>query len=194
MVNIYKNAAATYFVPSNEAENDEILKNPIPGDLWVNIPANKRLPVYARLDRPSEDEIPRNIAADCAVLLRELNPKKQFKELVWCRLNATASFAKLDKATVKVFKASPSESDALIASKRTEKIDFEQQQQQYLSNKTHLNSQKYKANKKSELETSRAYQELAEQNRRGYTDLFDEESMEAASNQDRGEDWEDDFM
>lgn len=192
MVDIYKSGAQTvYLVPATDAENESILKNPIPGCIWVNVESTKRLPVYVR---PGTDltELPRDMAADCAVLLQQVSPKKQIKQLEYCVLTTTSSFAKLPKQTTRVFKAGNPE--ALLASKKSEKIDFEREQSEFLAAKTSKNSQKFRENKKSELESSRAYKEIAEQNRRGYSDLFDSESMQAASNQNRGEDFEDDFM
>ena len=48
--------------------------------------------------------------------------------------------------------------------------------------------------KKEELRVMKERQEKKWQKDHAYDELFSEENMASSSNQDRGEDWEDDFM
>lgn len=48
--------------------------------------------------------------------------------------------------------------------------------------------------KKEEARIKKEREQLKYQKDHAYDDIFSEENMAASSNQDRGEDWEDDFM
>ena len=50
------------------------------------------------------------------------------------------------------------------------------------------------ARKKEDARVAKERQEIKYHKDHAYDDLFTEENMEEASNQNRGEDWEDDFM
>ncbi len=47
---------------------------------------------------------------------------------------------------------------------------------------------------KSERQQAQEWKQKKHQKEHAYDDLFTEDNLAASSNQDRGEDWEDDFM
>lgn len=70
---------------------------------------------------------------------------------------------------------------------RQEKLDYEKEQK-------HKESEVRRKREKEELQLARDRKQLALQRDHAYDDLFTDDNLRHSNNQDRGEDWEDDFM
>lgn len=193
------------YAPESKEENVKMIMYSFPTDLWVHIDGSKYLPVYLRqcdLDAKAQldiDGIPSVALMSCGQIMKHFAKTKRDVLLTYTFVDNLSPNGPLDASrtrnrTSKTTKTSPVADLQLLATQEQIKIDFEAERLIYDSQQQKQNSEHFRKQQKAEKESSRQYRKLAEQNRRGYTDFFEEETVQQASNQNRTEDWEDDFM
>lgn len=209
MVNLYEASAEgrnfAIYAPETKEESAQIISYGFPFDVWLHIDGSKYLPVYLRQNdlQPGTqleiDEIPVAAIMSCGQIVKHFaNTKRDvlLKYTFVCNMSANGPLdaSQTRTRTCKTKKTGPIADPQLLATERRQVVDFEAERLEYDARQQKQNSEHFRNQQKTEKESSRQYQQLAEQKHRGYADLFEEETMREASNQNRNEDWEDDFM
>lgn len=202
-------AAYTIYVAKDAAENDALLEFAFPNDLWLKAEGAKSAQVFLRAPAGSAAEAPDAVLEDCAQLVRDsLGPKKRdsFKVVYTLCSNIKGKaagrknkdeIAFVDSSAVHTRPVRAQRADALqrLQATRKERFpDLEQERLAHDAEERRRNTDQFRQSQKQTQDLSRQYRALAEAKDRGYSDLFGAEAMEQSSNQNRAEDWEDDFM
>jgi hypothetical protein len=154
------------------------------------------------------DDIPKEILMDCAQLTKanSITGNKQDNITViytpWSNLKKTGDMAdgqvgfKKDKLVKKVFIDTRINAivNRLNKTKEERHPDLQQEQMDYYKELKRTEAQRRQQKKKEEQEWARERKKLAHQRDHAYDDLFTEENMRHAANDNRAEDYEDDFM
>lgn len=209
MVNLYEVSADgrnfVIYAPETKEESAQMILHGFPFDVWLHIDGSKYLPVYLRQHdlQPGTqldiDEISSSAIMSCGQIVKHFANTKRDVMLKYSFLCNMSANGPLDASqtrtrTCKTKKTGSIADPQLLATERRQVIDFEAERLKYDAQQQKLNSEHFRNLQKTEKESSRQYQQLAEQKHRGYSEFFDKETMQEASNQHRNEDWEDDFM
>ncbi|KAI3548334.1 hypothetical protein CSPX01_03130 [Colletotrichum filicis] len=208
--------AAFIYVGKDKFENEELIKYGWEEDVWVRkISSHNSSHIYLRLPDPKDpstttpmtwDAIPEPLLTDLAQLTKANSIEGNKKDNItiiytpWSNLKKDGSMAVgqvsfKDPRKVKKVLVAQRENpivNRLNKTKVEKKPDLQQERDDRLK-------ELRKRDQASTLERAKArvMQERKEkkwQKDHAYDDIFTEENMEATSNQNRDENWEDDFM
>ena len=185
----------------------------LPIDVWFHAEDIVSKDVFLRLQNESQglSDIPKDVLEDCLQLTKASSSSKKTStiKVVYTTLSniKTGLTSKLESKQTLVYIKSSSDDgktrkvssnplvlDKLLKTETHVKEEYEKTKAEFDENKRKQNTDKFHKQSKEEQLKATEYRAIAEQKRRGYTDLFDEESLESSSNQNRDEDWEDNFM
>lgn len=165
--------------------------------------------VYLRLPEDwSWDNIPEEILQDCAQLTKanSITGNKQDNITViytpWKNLKKTGDMVTgqvgfyKDKEVKKVFVNT--RINAVVNRLNKTKVEkfpnLQQERRDYDKEKQRTEQERRRQKQKEELALARERKQLAYQRDHAYDDVFTDENLRHADNQNRAEDWEDDFM
>lgn len=199
MVFVYSVERFQVLVAETPKEDVELQQFSLPIDTWFQIQnQSKYSPAYLRPNDQTQltqnvDEIPNSIVKECATIVKfHANLKKELVILYTPASNLSTN-GPLNKQDVRQFTLKSKQTTPQNSAKR-QKIDLEQVKIDYEKKTRQISLEKFKEDQKTTSMINKEYQKMADQKRKGYTDLFDEELVAQHSNQNRTEDWEDDFM
>ncbi|KAE8549759.1 hypothetical protein EYB25_008283 [Talaromyces marneffei] len=185
--------AATIYVGKDKFENEELIKHGLESDVWV---------------RETWENIPKEVLEDCAQLTKansiEGNKKDNITVIYtpWANLMKNASMATGQvsfhnpKQVKKVFVAVRQNPIVNRLNKtRVEKFPDLQAEKEEILKKQRKEERRAREDKKlAEKKERQERDQLKWQKEHAYDDLFSEENLMQSNNQDRGEDFFDDFM
>ncbi|EGE08261.1 hypothetical protein TEQG_07189 [Trichophyton equinum CBS 127.97] len=199
--------AAFIYVGKDKVENEDLIKHGLENDFHVDNLSSAH--VYLRLRKgESWENIPQELLEDCAQLTKANSIEGNKKDNVtviytpWSNLHKTAAMATGQvsfhnpKLTRKVFV--PQRQNPIVNrlnKTRVEKFpDLRAEKEEYLA-QCRKEERKAREEKKAlEKKERRERDELRWQKEHAYDDLMSPESVQQSNNQDRGEDFLDDFM
>ncbi|KAK9455565.1 hypothetical protein V1511DRAFT_498122 [Dipodascopsis uninucleata] len=197
------------YMGKHKEENEDLIKYGLDTDIWFHVDNLSSAHVYLRIDyTESWDNLPAGILEDCAQLTKANSIEGNKKDNVvviytpWSNLKKTNGMAtgqvgfKRDKLVKKVH--IPTRTNAIVNRLNKTKVE---KFPDLPAEKVEFEKQKSKAEKAALAEMKRQEYLEAQQKKKqdyeyahAYDDMFSEENLRATSNQNRGEDWEDDFM
>jgi len=201
--------AAFIYVGKDKVENEELIKYGLEEDVWFHVDNLSSAHIYLRLNEGDEwDAIPERLLTDCAQLTKANSIEGNKKDNVtviytpWSNLKKDGSMATgqvgfKDPKKVKKILVAQRENPIINRLNKTkvEKFpDLLMEKEERLRALGKKNQAAVQARKKEEARIAKEYQEKKHQKDHAYDELFTEDNMEAASNQNRGEDFLDDFM
>lgn len=198
MVVVYQYPNYQLLLAENISEDKEFIQYGIPTDVWLRLENSaKSTPCYYRPSSPvsSLDELPPSVLRECALAIKsQANLKRDPIPLLYTFVSNINSNGPINQGEVSQHTVKTKQQTAPQVSAKRIKMDLEADKLEYDRATRTKNHKQFKQAKQVESENNRQYTEIAEQRRRGYTDLWDDDLRAAASNQNRAEDWEDDFM
>ncbi|KAM3512034.1 hypothetical protein MY11210_004294 [Beauveria gryllotalpidicola] len=192
------------YVGKDKFENEDLIKFGWDEDVWV------RAHIYLRMNEGQQwDSLPENLVMDLAQLTKansiEGNKKDNITVIYtpWSNLKKDGSMdtGQVSFKNPRLVKRVlvPQRENAIV--NRLNKTKTEVKQPDFKQQKDEHNQEiRRKANaalqikKKEEARQAQEWKEKKWQKEHAYDDLFTEENMDMQSNQNRNEDWEDDFM
>ncbi|KAL2174280.1 coiled-coil domain-containing protein 25 [Thermothelomyces heterothallicus CBS 202.75] len=198
---------AFIYVGKDKFENEDLIKHGWDEDFHVDKLSSAH--IYLRLrEGQSWDNIPSELLTDLAQLTKansiEGNKKDNITVIYtpWSNLKKDGSMAVgqvsfKDHKKVKRILVPQRENPIInrLNKTRVEKFpDLKQEKDDHLRELRKKDQAAQLARKKEEARIAKERQEKKWQKEHAYDDLFTEENMEAASNQNRDENWEEDFM
>ncbi|KAL2170524.1 hypothetical protein VTG60DRAFT_4810 [Thermothelomyces hinnuleus] len=198
---------AFIYVGKDKFENEDLIKHGWEEDFHVDKLSSAH--IYLRLrEGQSWDNIPSELLTDLAQLTKansiEGNKKDNITVIYtpWSNLKKDGSMAVgqvsfKDHKKVKRILVPQRENPIINRLNKTkvEKFpDLKQEKDDHLRELRKKDQAAQLARKKEEARIAKERQEKKWQKEHAYDDLFTEENMEAASNQNRDENWEEDFM
>ncbi|KAK3680719.1 hypothetical protein B0T22DRAFT_509476 [Podospora appendiculata] len=199
--------AAFVYVGKDKFENEELIQHGWEEDFHVDKLSSAH--IYLRLrEGDSWDNIPEELLTDLGQLTKansiEGNKKDNITVIYtpWSNLKKDGSMAdgqvgfKDQKKVKKVLVAQRENAivNRLNKTKVEKHPDLRLEKEERLRALRKKDQQAQLARKKEEARIAKERQEKKYQKDHAYDDLFAEENMVSSSNQDRGSDWEDDFM
>ncbi|ORY64396.1 coiled-coil domain-containing protein 25 [Pseudomassariella vexata] len=201
--------SAYVYVGKDKFENEELIKFGWEEDVWFHADKLSSAHIYLRLrEGETWDAIPEPLVTDLAQLTKANSIEGNKKDNVtiiytpWSNLKKDGSMAVgqvsfKDPRKVKRVLV-PQRENAIINRLNKTKVekhpDLQQEREHRQRELRKRDRATQLARKKEEEQKAKEYQEKKWQKDHAYDDLFTEENMAASSNQDRGSDWEDDFM
>ncbi|KAJ4408431.1 hypothetical protein N0V82_009696 [Gnomoniopsis sp. IMI 355080] len=199
--------AAYVYVGKDKYENEELIKHGWEEDFHADKLSSAH--IYLRLrEGETWDNIPEPLLTDLAQLTKANSIEGNKKDNVtviytpWSNLRKDGSMAvgqvsfhddrKVKKVLVKQ-RENPI-INRLNKTKVEKHPDLRQEKEDRLRELRKKDTSAQQARKKEEARLKKEREELKRQKEHAYDFLNDEEGMAATSNQDRDEDWEDDFM
>ncbi|KAK9484430.1 hypothetical protein V1527DRAFT_470095 [Lipomyces starkeyi] len=197
------------YMGKHKEENEDLIKYGRDTDVWFHVDNLSSAHVYLRLE-PGEtwDTLPADVLEDCAQLTKansiEGNKRDNITVIYtpWTNLRKTNGMAvgqvgfKKDKLVKKVHVQT--RVNAIVNRLNKTKVEkfpeFQSEKVEYEKTRTHTQRALHAARNKRELEEAEAKKKAAWQQEHAYDDIFSQENLAKSSNQNRGEDWEDDFM
>ncbi|KAK9361334.1 hypothetical protein V1504DRAFT_451971 [Lipomyces starkeyi] len=197
------------YMGKHKEENEDLIKYGRDTDVWFHVDNLSSAHVYLRLE-PGEtwDTLPAGVLEDCAQLTKansiEGNKRDNITVIYtpWTNLRKTNGMAvgqvgfKKDKLVKKVHVQT--RVNAIVNRLNKTKVekfpDFQSEKVEYEKTRTHTQRAVHAARNKRDLEEAEAKKKAAWQQDHAYDDIFSQENLAKSSNQNRGEDWEDDFM
>ncbi|KAK7920370.1 hypothetical protein PG985_008392 [Apiospora marii] len=214
MVYYYTSAAVTpaayVYVGKDKFENEELIKHGWEEDVWY-FHADKlsSAHIYLRLrEGETWDAIPEPLVMDLAQLTKANSIEGNKKDNVtviytpWSNLKKDGSMAVgqvsfKDPRKVKRVLV-PERENAVVNRLNKTKVerhpDLRQEKEDRQKELRKRDNSALQARKKEEARIMKERAEKKWQKEHAYDDIFSEENMAQSSNQDRSEDWEDDFM
>lgn len=201
--------AAFIYVGKDKVENEELIKFGLEEDVWFHVDKLSSAHIYLRMNEgESWDAIPDDLLTDCAQLTKansiEGNKKDNITVIYtpWSNLKKDGSMAVgqvsfKDPRKVKKILVSQRENPIVnrLNKTKTEKFpDLQMEREEKLKALRKKDQAVKLERKKEEARIAQERKEKKWQKDHAYDDLFNGEDPEEANNQNRGEDWEDDFM
>ncbi|KAK9239224.1 hypothetical protein V1525DRAFT_398882 [Lipomyces kononenkoae] len=197
------------YMGKHKEENEDLIKYGHDTDVWFHVDNLSSAHVYVRLE-PGEtwDTLPAGLLEDCAQLTKansiEGNKRDNITVIYtpWSNLRKTNGMAvgqvgfKKDKMVRKVHVQT--RVNAIVNRLNKTKVekfpDLQSEKMEY--EKTRMRSQRAMdvARNKRDQALADANRKAAWEQEHAYDDIFSEENLAKSSNQNRGADWEDDFM
>ncbi|OIW27527.1 DUF814-domain-containing protein [Coniochaeta ligniaria NRRL 30616] len=201
--------SAYVYVGKDKFENEELIKHGWEEDVWFHVDKLSSAHIYLRLNEGDTwENIPEDLVKDLAQLTKansiEGNKKDNITVIYtpWSNLKKDGSMAAgqvsfHDNKKVKRILV-PERENAIINRLNKTKVekhpDLRQEKEDHLKELRKRDQAAQLARKKEEARIMKERQEKKWQKDHAYEEMFSEENMAAASNQERDEDWEDDFM
>ncbi|KEZ45432.1 hypothetical protein SAPIO_CDS1731 [Scedosporium apiospermum] len=200
---------AKIYVGKDKFENEDLIKYGWDEDVWFHVDNLSSAHVYLRMQsHQTWDSLPQALLTDLAQLTKANSIEGNKKDNVtviytpWANLRKDGSMDvgqvsfHDQKKVKKVFVAQRENPivNRLNKTKVERKPDFKAEKDERLKELRRKDQAAQQARKKEELKKAQEYKEKKWQKEHAYDDLFDEDALAATSNQNRGEDWEDDFM
>ncbi|KAI6782599.1 uncharacterized protein J7T54_003611 [Emericellopsis cladophorae] len=189
------------YVGKDKYENEDLIKYGWEEDVCAHI--------YLRMkEGETWDNLPQDLLVDLAQLTKANSIEGNKKDNIaiiytpWSNLKKDGSMdvgqvSFKDQRKVKRILVPQRENhivNRLNKTKVERKPDLQQEREDRLKEIRRRDQAAYQARKKEEAKQAKEWQEKKYQKDHAYDELFTEENMEATSNQNRTEDWEDDFM
>ncbi|KAH8712330.1 Coiled-coil domain-containing protein 25 [Beauveria bassiana] len=210
------------YVGKDKFENEDLIKFGWDEDVWYACNPSLKLPqdfhvdklssahIYLRMNEGQQwDSLPENLVMDLAQLTKansiEGNKKDNITVIYtpWSNLKKDGSM-EIGQVSFKnprlVKRVLVSERENAIVNRlnktKTEvkQPDFKQQKDDHDKEIRRKANAALQVKKKEEARQAQEWKEKKWQKEHAYDDLFTEENMDMQSNQNRSEDWEDDFM
>ncbi|KAI8721286.1 hypothetical protein NCS52_00575800 [Fusarium sp. LHS14.1] len=196
------------YVGKDKFENEDLIKFGWDEDVWVRS-HGQLAHIYLRMKEGQQwDALPEELVMDLAQLTKansiEGNKKDNITVIYtpWSNLKKDGSMAVgqvgfKDQRKVKRVLVPQRENpivNRLNKTKVEQKPDFKQEKDDRLKELRRQDQAAQQQRRKEEARQAQEWKEKKWQKDHAYDDLFTDENMAASSNQDRGEDWEDDFM
>ncbi|KAH8907156.1 DUF814-domain-containing protein [Coniochaeta sp. PMI_546] len=201
--------SAYIYVGKDKFENEELIKHGWEEDVWFHVDKLSSAHIYLRLNEGDTwDNIPEALLKDLAQLTKANSIEGNKKDNItiiytpWSNLKKDGSMAAgqvsfHDNKKVKRILV-PERENAIINRLNKTKVekhpDLRQEKEDHLKELRKRDQAAQLARKKEEARIMKERQEKKWQKDHAYEELFSEENMAAASNQERDENWEDDFM
>ncbi|KAI1494451.1 coiled-coil domain-containing protein 25 [Biscogniauxia mediterranea] len=200
---------AFVYVGKDKFENEELIKYGWEEDVWFHVDKLSSAHIYLRLrEGDTWEDIPKDLLTDLAQLTKANSIEGNKKDNVtviytpWSNLKKDGSMAVgqvsfKDQRRVKKILVPQRENPIInrLNKTRVEKHpDLMQEKEEHLRQLRKRDQAAQQQRKKEEARIAKERQEKKWQKDHAYDELFTEENMEAASNQNRPENWEEDFM
>ncbi|KAI1330557.1 coiled-coil domain-containing protein 25 [Xylariaceae sp. FL0255] len=201
---------AYIYVGKDKFENEELIKHGWEEDVWFHVDKLSSAHIYLRLEEGmSWEAIPQDLVVDLGQLTKansiEGNKKDNITVIYtpWSNLKKDGSMAVgqvsfKDQRKVKRILIAQRENPIVNRLNKTRvevmQPDLAQEKEDHLKEIRKRDQAARQERKKVEARVAKERQEKKWQKDHAYDDLFSEENMEASSNQNRAENWEDDFM
>ncbi|KAK4130864.1 coiled-coil domain-containing protein 25 [Trichocladium antarcticum] len=199
--------SAYIYVGKDKFENEDLIQFGWDEDFHVDKLSSAH--IYLRLrEGDTWDDIPAELLTDLAQLTKANSIEGNKKDNItiiytpWSNLKKDGSMAAGQvsfKDNKKVKKVLVPQRENPIVNRlnktKTEKYpDLKQEKDDHLRELRKKDQAAQQARKKEEARIAKERQEKKYQKAHAYDELFTDENLQGASNQDRSEDWEDDFM
>ncbi|KAI0878492.1 coiled-coil domain-containing protein 25 [Hypoxylon argillaceum] len=207
--NVVSPSAAIY-VGKDKFENEELIKHGWDEDVWFHVDKLSSAHIYLRMAKgDSWDTIPADLLTDLGQLTKANSIEGNKKDNItiiytpWSNLKKDGSMAVgqvsfKDPRKVKRILIAQRENPIVNRLNKTkvEKTnpDLFQEKEENLRQLRKKEQAARLERKKEEAKVAKERSEKKWQKDHAYDDLFSEENMEGSSNQNRAENWEDDFM
>ncbi|KAI0156626.1 coiled-coil domain-containing protein 25 [Xylariaceae sp. FL1272] len=201
---------ANIYVGKDKFENEELIKHGWEEDVWFHVDKLSSAHIYLRLPEESSwDSIPADLVTDLGQLTKANSIEGNKKDNItiiytpWSNLKKDGSMAVgqvsfKDPRKVKRILIAQRENPIVnrLNKTRVEKVkpDLAGEKEEYLKQIRKRDQAARQDRKKEEARLMKERQEKKWQKDHAYDDMFSEENMEASSNQNRAENWEEDFM
>lgn len=200
---------AYVYVGKDKFENEELIKYGWEEDVWFHVDKLSSAHIYLRLrEGETWDAIPEALLTDLAQLTKANSIEGNKKDNItiiytpWSNLKKDGSMAVgqvsfKDQRKVKKILVAQRENpivNRLNKTKIEKHPDLKQEKDDRLRELRKRDQAAQQARKKEDARIAKERQEKKWQKDHAYDELFSEENMESSSNQNRNEDWEDDFM
>ncbi|EEU39884.1 uncharacterized protein NECHADRAFT_93030 [Fusarium vanettenii 77-13-4] len=197
------------YVGKDKFENEDLIKFGWDEDVWFHVDKLSSAHIYLRMKEGQQwDALPEELVMDLAQLTKansiEGNKKDNITVIYtpWSNLKKDGSMAVgqvgfKDQRKVKRVLVPQRENpivNRLNKTKVEQKPDFKQEKDDRLKELRRQDQAAQQQRRKEEARQAQEWKEKKWQKDHAYDDLFTDENMAGSSNQDRNEDWEDDFM
>ncbi|KAK9243781.1 hypothetical protein V1506DRAFT_543400 [Lipomyces tetrasporus] len=201
--------AVLLYMGKHKEENENLIKYGRDTDVWFHVDNLSSAHVYLRLeDGETWDTLSDGLLEDCAQLTKansiEGNKRDNITVIYtpWSNLRKTKGMAvgqvgfKKDKLVKKVHVQT--RVNAIVNRLNKTKVekfpDFQSEWVAYEKTRSQTQRALHAARHTRELAEAEKKKKAAWEQEHAYDDIFSEENLAKSSNQNRGEDWEDDFM
>ncbi|KAI0378329.1 DUF814-domain-containing protein [Hypomontagnella monticulosa] len=200
---------AFVYVGKDKFENEELIKYGWEEDVWFHVDKLSSAHIYLRLNEGDTwDDIPQDLLTDLAQLTKANSIEGNKKDNItiiytpWSNLKKDGSMAVgqvsfKDQRKVKKILVPARENviiNRLNKTKVEKQSDLQQEREDHRRELRKRDQAAQQQRKKEEARVMKERQEKKWQKDHAYDELFSEENLEASSNQNRDENWEDDFM
>ncbi|KAI0556234.1 coiled-coil domain-containing protein 25 [Xylaria curta] len=202
--------SASIYVGKDKFENEELIKHGWEDDVWFHVDKLSSAHIYLRLaEGDSWEAIPQDLLTDLGQLTKANSIEGNKKDNItiiytpWSNLKKDGSMAVGQvsfKDPRKVKRVLVAQRENAIVNRlnktRVEKTqpDLFGEKEEHLRQLRKRDQMARQERKKEEAKVAKERAEKKWQKDHAYDDLFSEENMEASSNQNRPDNWEDDFM
>ncbi|KAF2083465.1 DUF814-domain-containing protein [Saccharata proteae CBS 121410] len=201
--------SAFIYVGKDKVENEDLIKFGLEEDVWFHVDNLSSAHIYVRLrEGETWDAIPEPLLKDCAQLTKANSIEGNKKDNItiiytpWSNLHKNGSMAVgqvgfKDQKKVKKIHVATRENPIINRLNKTkvEKFpDLRQEKEDRLKELRHKDRAAVQERKKEEARIARERKEKAWQRDHAYDDVHCEDALAQSSNQDRDEDFLDDFM
>ncbi|KAF2396591.1 coiled-coil domain-containing protein 25 [Trichodelitschia bisporula] len=201
--------SAFIYVGKDKVENEELIKYGWEEDVWFHADNLSSAHIYLRLQEDQTwDNIPEELLTDCAQLTKANSIEGNKKDNVvviytpWSNLKKDGSMAVgqvgfKDQKKVKRIHVVQRENPIVnrLNKTRVEKFPDLRQEREDRQKELRLRDRAaQQTRQKEEARVAKERKQKAWQRDHAYDDLFSEDAVAASSNQDRGTDYEEDFM
>lgn len=201
--------SAFVYVGKDKFENEELIKFGWEEDVWFHVDKLSSAHIYLRLREGDDwENIPEDLVKDLAQLTKANSIEGNKKDNItiiytpWSNLKKDGSMAvgqvsfKDNKKVKRVLVAQRENPivNRLNKTKVEKHPDLRQEKEDRQKELRKRDQFAQQVRKKEEARVAKERLELKYRKDHAYDDLFTEDNMEESSNQNRDEDWEDDFM
>ncbi|PQK15973.1 hypothetical protein BB8028_0006g02950 [Beauveria bassiana] len=198
------------YVGKDKFENEDLIKFGWDEDVWFHVDKLSSAHIYLRMNEGQKwDSLPENLVMDLAQLTKansiEGNKKDNITVIYtpWSNLKKDGSMdiGQVSFKNPRLVKRVlvPERENAIVnrlnkTKTEVKQPDFKQQKDDHDKELRRKANAALQVKKKEEARQAQEWKEKKWQKEHAYDDLFTEENMDMQSNQNRSEDWEDEFM
>ncbi|KAH6621001.1 coiled-coil domain-containing protein 25 [Chaetomium sp. MPI-SDFR-AT-0129] len=201
--------SAFVYVGKDKFENEDLIKHGWEEDVWFHVDKLSSAHIYLRLrEGDTWENIPEELLTDLAQLTKANSIEGNKKDNItiiytpWSNLKKDGSMAvgqvsfKDNKKVKRILV--PQRENPIVNRLNKTKVeqypDLKQEKDDHLRELRKKDQATQLERRKEEARIAKERKEKKWQKDHAYDDIFTEENMEATSNQNRDENWEDDFM